>query len=318
MNEQPLRPSPAPPPLPPAGAGASLVLALRTFSDLVKFEHTIFALPFAFVGCLMAGDGHMPPNTAWWVLVAMVGARTAGMTLNRLVDRSIDARNPRTSDRAIPAGRVSVSTSWAIVTASLVALWTAAAHLDPLCLRLAPVAVGLLGLYSFLKRYTPLAHLGLGLVLACAPIGGWIAVSGQITLPALMLGLAVCLWVAGFDVLYACLDHDFDVREGLYSIPSRFGLSRALQVARALHLATVALLFVLGSTLALGTLYYVGVGVVALLLYHENHLVEPHDLSAMDQAFFTMNGWVSVSLLVFTWLDILARHGGAERLLHLL
>lgn len=318
MSQVPFRPSPGPPPSPPDGLLARFIHATRTFADLVKFEHTIFALPFAFVGCLMARDGDMPPHTAWWILVAMVGARTAGMTLNRLFDRGIDARNPRTADRAIPAGRVSVTSSWLIVLVSLSALWVAAGRLDPLCLRLAPVAIGLLGLYSFLKRFTWLAHVGLGLVLACAPVGGWVAVAGQLSAPALMLGLAVCLWVAGFDVLYACLDHDFDVQEGLHSIPARFGLAGALKAARAFHLATVTLLLLLGTTLGLGSLYYVGVSLVALLLYHENHLVEPHDLSAMDQAFFTMNGWVSVTLLAFTWFDIVARHWGVETLLRCL
>lgn len=276
---------------------------LRSFIDLVKFEHTVFALPFAYVGCLMGAHGHPTAVQVWWVTVAMVGARTAGMTLNRLVDRFIDARNPRTRDRALPAGRFSPWTARFIAAVSMAMLILAASRLNPLALRMSPFAIGLLLLYSYLKRITALSHFGLGLVLACAPAGGWIAVRGTLDAVPCLVAAAVMLWVAGFDVLYACLDVDFDRAEGLYSIPVRYGIERALSLARLMHVGTVLLLTVAGMALGLGAPYFTGMGVVAVLLGYEHTLVSPRDLSRMDQAFFTMNGWVSVTLLAFTWLS---------------
>jgi len=284
-----------------------ILRGLRLLGDLVKFEHTIFALPFAYVGCLMAADGRPTAHQMVWIAAAMVGARTAGMGLNRLVDRHLDARNPRTRDRAIPAGRVSVPAAWAIVAASLVLLVTAAARLNSLALALSPLAVGLLGAYSYLKRVTWMAHLGIGLVLACAPAGGWIGVRGTLDLPPVLLALAVLFWVAGFDVLYGCLDVDFDRREGLHSIPQKFGVPAALGLARVFHVASFGLLVGTGLALDLGGWYFTGVGVAGALLWYEHTLVAPDDLSKMDQAFFTMNGWVSVTLLAFTWLDYALR-----------
>jgi 4-hydroxybenzoate polyprenyltransferase len=277
--------------------------SFKLFGDLVKFEHTVFALPFAYVGCLMAADGR-PSAAQWlWVTLAMVGARTAGMTFNRLIDRHIDARNPRTRDRAIPAGRISPRLALGLAIASLALLLEAAAHLSPLALALSPLAVALLVGYSYLKRFTPYAHLGLGLVLACAPAGGWVAIRGTLDLAPCLVAAAVVLWVAGFDVLYACLDVDFDRVEGLHSIPARFGVGRALSLARLMHLGAVVLLGAAGLTLGLGPVYFAGIGVAAVLLGWEHTLVRPDDLTKMDQAFFTMNGWVSVSLLAFTWLS---------------
>lgn len=276
---------------------------LRKFGDLVKFEHTVFALPFAYMGCLMAAGGHPTLHQWAWTTIAMVGARTAGMTFNRLIDAAIDARNPRTRDRALPAGRVSVGAARLIAVASVGVLITAARMLTPLALALSPLAVGLLVLYSYLKRYTPLAHFGLGLVLACAPVGGWIGVRGTLDLAPCLLAAAVVLWVAGFDILYGCLDIDFDRTEGLHSVPARWGVATALTLARALHAATIALLAVVGLVLGLAPPWYAGVGVVTVLLGYEHSLVTESDLSKMDQAFFTMNGWVSVTLLVFTWLS---------------
>lgn len=276
---------------------------LRLIADLVKFEHTVFALPFAFVGCLMGADGRPSAGQLGWVTVAMVGARTAGMALNRLFDRDYDARNPRTRERALPAGRVSVATAWWIVAGSLLLLVLSAYRLNPLALALSPVAVLLLASYSLLKRITWMAHLGLGLVLACAPAGGWIAVRGTLELPPLLLAGAVMLWVAGFDILYACLDVEFDVLEGLYSVPQRFGIRGALVLARGFHVGTLTLLFIVGYLLDMAAPYFIGVGLVASLLWYEHSLVSVDDLSNMDQAFFTMNGWVSLTLLIFTWLS---------------
>lgn len=273
------------------------------FAELVKFEHTVFALPFAYVGCLMGADGH-PSTRQWlWVTVAMVAARTAGMTINRLADREIDARNPRTRDRSIPAGRVSPRAACTLAVVSAAVLVFAASCLNPLALALSPVALLLLLAYSYLKRVTPFSHLGLGLVLACAPAGGWIAVRGTLDLAPCLVAAAVLLWVAGFDILYACLDVDFDRSEGLHSVPARWGIPAALAVSRVMHAATVLLLAIAGGRLGLGPFYFTGIGVVAVLLAYEHTLVSPRDLSRMDQAFFAMNGWVSVTLLAFTWLS---------------
>lgn len=276
---------------------------LKTFSDLVKLEHTVFALPFAFVGCLMAADGRPTLHQWLWITGAMGGARTAGMTLNRLIDHAYDARNPRTRDRAIPAGRVSPTTARFIAVGAVALLVLAAAQLNPLALALSPLAVGLLVLYSYLKRYTPFAHFGLGLVLACAPVGGWIGVRGSLDGTPCLLAAAVLMWVSGFDILYACLDVDFDRAEGLHSVPARWGVGRALSAARLLHVVAVALLAAAGATAGVGSTYFAGVGVVAVLLGYEHTLVSENDLAKMDQAFFTMNGWVSMTLLFFTWLS---------------
>lgn len=282
-----------------------LMAPWRLFADLVKFEHTIFALPFAYIGCLLGADGHPTWPQLFWVTAAMVGARTAGMTLNRLIDRSYDGRNPRTRDRAIPAGRVSPTLARAIVVASLLLLLVAAARLSPLALMLSPLAVALLLLYSYLKRFTWLCHVGIGLVLACAPVGGWVGVRGTLETAPLCVAAAVLLWVAGFDILYACLDVDFDCREGLHSIPARFGVARSLLLARAFHVVSVLALAAAGRSLELSGVYFVGVGIVAALLVYEHRLVQHDDLSRLDAAFFTMNGWVSVTLFAFTWLEYL-------------
>lgn len=276
---------------------------LQRFGDLVKFEHTVFALPFAYVGCLLAADGRPSVQQWLWITVAMVGARTAGMTLNRLIDHEYDARNPRTRDRALPAGRVSPTAARCLALVSMSMLVLAAWQLNPLALALSPVAVGLLLLYSYLKRFTPFAHFGLGMVLACAPAGGWIGVRGSLDVAPCLIAAAVLMWVAGFDILYACLDIDFDRTAGLHSIPARWGVGGALRLARLLHLGTLALLALTGAVLGLPSAWFAGVGVVTVLLGYEHSLVSEHDLSRMDQAFFTMNGWVSVTLLVFTWLS---------------
>ena len=283
---------------------------MTTFVELVKFEHTVFALPFALVGCLMASGGHPTAGQVAWIILAMGGARTAGMALNRVIDLEYDALNPRTANRTLPAGRMRVGSALCITVAGLALLLLAASHLSPLALRLSPLAVGLLALYSFLKRFTWMSHLGLGLVLACAPAGAWVAVRGSLDAPALLLAGAVLLWVAGFDILYGCLDVEFDRRHGLYSIPARFGIPVALRVAWVFHLACVLVLVGAGKAAGCGTFYQGGVGVVAGLLLYEHQLVEAHDLSRMDQAFFMMNGWVSVTLLCFTWLDFLVGQGG--------
>lgn len=280
--------------------------AWERFVDLVRFEQTVFALPFAWVGVLLAGRGLPDLGTFVWVSLAMVGARTAGMALNRLIDREIDARNPRTRERALPAGRVSVRSVQLLAAGSLALLVLAAARLNPLCLALSPVAVALLVGYSYLKRLTWACHLGLGLVQACAPIGGWLAVSGRFEAPPLLLGLAIFLWVGGFDVLYACQDLEHDRAVGLYSIPARLGADGAFLVARAFHAVAVGCLALAGSLLGLGLPYFAGLGAIGAILVWEHSLLAPDDLSKMQQAFFVCNAMVSLVLLASVLIEVLS------------
>lgn len=280
--------------------------AWERFVDLVRFEQTVFALPFAWVGVLLAGRGLPDLGTFVWVSLAMVGARTAGMALNRLIDREIDARNPRTRDRALPAGRVSVRSVQLLAAGSLVLLVLSAARLNPLCLALSPVAVALLVGYSYLKRLTWACHLGLGLVQACAPIGGWLAVSGRFEAAPLLLGLAIFLWVGGFDVLYACQDLEHDRAVGLYSLPARLGADGAFLVARAFHVMALGSLAFAGSLLGLGLPYFAGLGAIGAILVWEHSLLAPDDLSKMQQAFFVCNAMVSLVLLASVLVEVLS------------
>jgi 4-hydroxybenzoate polyprenyltransferase len=272
-----------------------------TYGRMIRFSHSIFALPFALASMALALEGR---RFEWarlvWILVAMVGARSAAMGFNRLADHAIDARNPRTSGRELPRGALTRAEVWVFVAISAGALVTAAAMLNPLCLALSPVALAIVLGYSYTKRFTHMSHLVLGLALGVAPVGAWIAVRGGLGLPALLLGLAVLAWVAGFDVIYACQDVDFDRREGLRSLPARLGVGRALGVARGLHMTAVALLAAIYPLARLHPVYLAGLGVVAALLLYEHTLVRSDDLSRVDAAFFTMNGWVSVGYLVAT------------------
>ena len=276
---------------------------LRLFAELVRFEHTVFALPFAYRGALLAANGQPTLPKLIWIGVAMLGARTAGMAFNRLADRHIDARNPRTAQRTLPRGAMQPGTVAALIVVSLGLLELASWQLNPLCLKLSPIAVALLAIYSYLKRFTPFAHLGVGLVLACAPVGAWCAVRGTLDPPILALGMAVMLWVAGFDILYACQDYEFDVREGLRSIPQTLGIARALQVARGCHVATLACLLLLGQVMHRGAWYFAGVLAVVGLLFYEHRIVKAHDLSRLNEAFFSVNGWISVTLYLATLAD---------------
>ncbi|MHB2017106.1 MAG: UbiA-like polyprenyltransferase [Candidatus Xenobia bacterium] len=278
---------------------------LRNFFELVKFEHTIFALPFAYMGAMLGADGRPPLGRLFWITLAMVGARTAGMAFNRLVDRHIDARNPRTAQRTLPRGAMQPGTVVGLIALSLAALALAAWRLNPLCLKLSPVAMALLAVYSYLKRFTPFAHLGVGLVLACAPIGAWVSVRGTLDPSILPLGAGVMLWVAGFDILYACQDYDFDMQEGLHSIPQALGIPRALQIARGCHAGTLASLLLLGWLLHRGGWYFGGVLAVLGLLIYEHRIVRAHDLSRLNEAFFSVNGWISVTLCAATVADYL-------------
>ncbi len=273
--------------------------------EMIKIEHTLFALPFAFLGALFAANGLPSPSQAGWILLAMIGARSAAMAFNRLVDLPFDARNPRTAARALPRGEVSRSYVATFVTVSSGIFVLAAAMLNPLALRLSPVALAIILLYSFLKRFTWATHFFLGLSLACAPVGAWIAIRGSVSGMPLVLGLAVVLWVAGFDIVYSCQDVAFDRKEPLYSMPKRFGIPCALWVSGFLHACMVILLSLLFLRMRLGILSLAGLGLVTLLLAYEHSLVRPSDMSRVNAAFFTVNGWISVLLLVSTGADII-------------
>lgn len=279
---------------------------LRVVLDMIKFEHTVFALPFAFLGMMLADGGWPRWSTVGWIALAMVGARSAAMGFNRLVDRRIDADNPRTSDRALPAGRVGVRFVAAFVVASTVLLLVAAWQLTPLAIRLAPVALLVLFGYSYTKRFTSWSHLVLGLALAGAPLGGWIAVRGDVAPAPLVLGGAVLLWVAGFDVLYALQDRRFDRAAGLHSIPVRFGESGALWLSGALHVGMLGLLALLPRVYqGLGVGYWLGVTGCLVLLIYQHWIVRPGDLSRLDAAFFFSNGLLATWLFLATAFDFL-------------
>jgi 4-hydroxybenzoate polyprenyltransferase len=267
---------------------------------MIKFEHSIFALPFALASALVAAGGWPAPSTLLWIVVAMVGARSAAMGFNRLADQTIDARNPRTAGRELPRGALSRAEVWAFVLLSAGALVLASAMLNPLCLALSPVALLVVLGYSYTKRFTSLSHLVLGLGLGIAPVGAWLAVRGRFDAPPLVLCAAVLAWVGGFDVIYACQDVEFDRRSGLHSIPARLGVAPALLVSRALHAVCVGLLLGFGALAGLSALYFAGVAGVALLLAYEQSLVRADDLSKVNVAFFTLNGWVSLGYLACT------------------
>jgi len=266
---------------------------------MIKIEHTLFALPFAFLGALLAANGLPSWRQVAWIVVAMVGARSAAMAFNRIADRNIDARNPRTANRAIPAGMLSVGFVWAFTIVASSVFLLAAAMLNRLTLLLAPVALASVLMYSFTKRWTQFSHLVLGWCLSIAPTGAWIAVRGAIDSPVpLLLSLVVLLWTAGFDVLYACQDYDFDRREGLRSIPARVGIGRALWISRGLHAAAFVTLVGLYVATALGPFAFAGVIATGALLIYQHRLVRANDLSRLNAAFFTTNAFVSVILLV--------------------
>ncbi len=279
---------------------ARLVLYLR----MIKFSHSVFALPFAFTAMVLAADGIPGAGQILWIAVAMVSGRTAAMGLNRIIDRRIDAENPRTAGREIPSGKIKVTEAMVFVLISLMVFFFAAYMLNPLCLRLAPIAVFFFILYPYTKRFTWLSHVVLGVAISGAPLGAWIAIRGSIDVDILPLCIAVVFWLAGFDVLYALQDLDFDQSRGLYSIPARFGVKRALFLSRGFHLITWSLLLVTALVFRLGALYYIGLLLVAALLVHEHRLVKEDDLSKLNMAFFNMNGYISIAVFLFTTLDI--------------
>ena len=286
---------------------SSAVGRVLTFGRMIKFSHSIFAMPFALAAFALATRiKGFDPATLLWVVVAMVGARSAAMGFNRLIDADVDARNPRTAGREVPAGLISKTQVAVLIAISAAALVVAAWRLNPLCLALSPAALAIVLGYSYTKRFTMLSHLVLGLALAIAPVGAWIAVRGRFDLTPIPIGLAVLFWVAGFDILYSCQDVDFDRANALHSIPSRLGIPRALGLARAAHVLAILCLLAVTLVEPLHWSYVVGLALIVILFVYEHSLVRADDLSRIDAAFFTVNGWIGVlyfvTVLVAGWL----------------
>jgi 4-hydroxybenzoate polyprenyltransferase len=276
---------------------------IRTILEMIKFEHSVFALPFALTGALLAArassHGWPTPLQILWIVVAMVSARSAAMTINRIVDLRYDKENPRTKTRALATGALSVSFAWSFTIAAVLLFFVAAGQLNPLALKLAPVAIAILFFYSFTKRFTSWSHVVLGFALGISPAAAWIAITGGLDWRMLILCGAVTLWVGGFDVLYACQDVEFDQQAGLFSVPRRFGIPTALQIARAMHVGVVILLSWLAFSFVLPWPAWAGIVVVGGLLAYEHSLVHANDLSKLNAAFFTVNGYISMLFLLF-------------------
>ncbi len=276
---------------------------------MIKFEHTVFALPFAYFGAILGAfimNDTMPTLSQWiWITVAMIGARSAAMSLNRVIDEKIDKHNPRTADRAIPAGLISKIEVLTFIVISMGMLIFAAFQLSQLAVYLLPLAVFFLVFYSYTKRFTWTCHLILGVTIGLAPLGGWVAVTGMLSLEAIILFIAVALWTAGFDVIYATQDADYDRERGLYSIPSRFGIKRALIIAKGLHIISFVAFVLLYVLTPLSWLYLIGVVIAGAIMVYEHSLVTADDLSKVGVAFFTMNGILSLVMFIFTVMDVI-------------
>ncbi len=286
-----------------------MIRKIKIILEMIKFEHTLFALPFAFLGAILGSviiNGHLPTLSQWvWITLAMVGARSAAMSLNRVIDAQIDKHNPRTADRAVPAGLVSKAEVLLFIIVSFALLFYSAYQLNMLAVYLLPVAVFFLVIYSYTKRFTWACHLILGVTIGLAPLGGWVGTTGTLTWEAMLLFLGVALWTAGFDVIYACQDADYDKENGLYSIPSYFGIAKALNMAKSFHVVSFLALVSLFFVMPLGIIYLIGVLISGGIMLYEHSLVKPNDLSKVGVAFFTMNGILAIVMLVFTIGDIL-------------
>ena len=275
------------------------------YLKMIKIAHSVFALPFAFTGAVLAAAGVPSGRQLFWIAVAMVGARSGAMGLNRIIDRKIDAENPRTKNREIPSGKIRVRDAALFTVISFAVMITAAYNLNPLCLMLSPVAIAVLIAYSYTKRFTWMSHFVLGIAISAAPLGAWIAVRGTFDAEILPLSIGVVFWLAGFDVLYALQDMEFDKGYGLNSIPQRFGIKKSLLMSRLFHLITWILMCFTGVLSHLGPVYWLGMFIVAGLLIYEHSLVKPDDLSKLDMAFFNMNGYISIAVFVFTLVSLL-------------
>ncbi|RJE90040.1 4-hydroxybenzoate octaprenyltransferase [Paenibacillus sp. 1011MAR3C5] len=285
-----------------------MIRKLRIILEMIKFEHTVFALPFAYMGALLGAVVMEQRLPSWseigWISLAMFGARSAAMSLNRLIDKAIDLRNPRTSGRALPAGLLKSAEVLLFIIGSFALLFWAAANLAPIAMKLMPIAVFFLVIYSYTKRFTWLCHIVLGLTIALSPLGGWVAVTGEFDLSAWLLYGTVALWIAGFDIIYATQDYEYDRDAGLHSIPARFGISGALWIARSLHMVTALGFVFLFWMTQLSWLYLFGALLSIALLFYQHWMVRPHDLSRVPTAFFGMNGTLSVVLFIFTIADL--------------
>ena len=275
--------------------------------DMIKFEHTVFALPFAFIGALLAGKGLPPIRQSTWIVVAMVGARSAAMTFNRIADLQYDRLNPRTSGRALPQGNLSVQFALVFTVVMSSIFIFAAWELNTICFYLSFPMLAILLLYSYTKRFTALSHIALGFAIGCAPLAAWLAIRGEFGWPPVLLSAAVMFWVAGFDLIYALQDVEFDRKAKLFSLPSKFGIAPALRLSTLFHVATVLLLIATAILTNLGWIAYAGIAIVSGILYWEHRLVTPQDLSRINVAFFNLNGYVSVLLLLTFAGDILLR-----------
>ncbi|MFB4163423.1 UbiA-like polyprenyltransferase [Alteribacillus sp. JSM 102045] len=282
---------------------------LKIILEMIKFEHTVFALPFAFLGAVLGSlmvEGTWPTISEWvWITLAMVGARSAAMTLNRVIDARIDKKNPRTAERAIPAGLITINQSILFITASFVLLFISAYQLNMLSVYLLPIAVFFLTAYSYTKRFTWLCHIFLGVTIAIAPLGGWVGATGTLQSEAFLLFSAVAFWIAGFDVIYATQDADYDRKVGLFSIPAKFGVKKALYMARFFHLISFISLLTLHFLSPLSFVYLAGVLIAGVIMAYEHSIVKPDDLSKVKVAFFPMNGVISIVMLLFTIGDIM-------------
>ena len=284
-----------------------VVAKIGVFLEMIKFPHTVFALPFALASAILAVGGLPAFEKIFWIILAMVGARTAAMGLNRLIDAEIDARNPRTARRAIPAGLIGKGTVFLFVIFSLGLLLLSAARLNPLCLKLSPVAIFLLVSYSYCKRFTALSHIVLGMCLSSAPIGAWLAVRGDIEATPVILAVATLFWTAGFDILYALQDLEFDRATGLHSVPVLLGTKGALIIAKFFHAIMLFSLTLLFFTANLGIFFIIGLALISGMILYEHMLLKDGDLSKLDTAFFNMNGYISVTMLISVAADVFVR-----------
>jgi len=280
------------------------LIQVKVIFELIKFQHSIFALPFALISMLVCVNGLPSFSVIFWILSAMVSARSTAMAFNRVVDLKFDALNPRTKHWHLPAGKISIQSVWFFIVITAIIFLFSASRLNKLAFYLAPLALCILYFYSFTKRFTCFSHIFLGLSLGIAPVGVWIAITSQIVLPAIVLGLAVLLWVAGFDIIYAMQDVEFDKKYHLHSIVVRFGIPKALLISRVMHILMVFSLLWFGYLTHLGVIFLIGVLMVALMLIYEHSLVSPSDLSKVNIAFFNINGLVSIFLFVITWMEI--------------
>ncbi len=277
---------------------------IKILLEMIKFKHTVFALPFALMGTFLASRGFPPLQTVFWVVTAMFGARTAAMGFNRIADRHFDAKNPRTVGRALPAGEVKLWESWAMVLIAAGIFFFACAMLNPLTLLISPFALALTFFYSLTKRFTSLCHMVLGIALCLAPFGGWVAVTGAASGYPAALSLGVLFWVAGFDTIYACLDADFDRNAGLYSLPARLGRTTAFRLAVGFHVLAFILFTLTGIQMNLNIIYFIGIGVTAAALFYQHLIVSPRDLSRIQMSFFSMNGLIALTLFIATWISL--------------